>query len=87
MIKVTVELISALDGSKKHLGTAHISNTGEFGRDNPRGNYKVELFTGGKGKRTRLWKSRRVEGFQRKKLLAWDLLYRALNCTVGGRNW
>jgi hypothetical protein len=33
-----------------------------------------------------LWKTGRVEDFPRKRLLGWDLLYRALHATVGDRN-
>jgi hypothetical protein len=81
MIRVTVELVSARTGKTSVLGTAKISNnlTGSPAR----GNYTVKLHD----KAGRLWKESTVHGFPRKRLLTWDLLFRALNATVGIRNF
>ena len=83
MIKVTVELISAIDPSRnRHLGTAFISNDG---KGTPSvADYNVSLSKRGLPKS--VWKSGRVRGFKRLKLGAWDLLYLALRNTVGDRN-
>lgn len=49
-----------------------------------RGNYVVRLSI--KGQPERIWKQGRVINFPRRKLGAYDLLYRALKDTVGERN-
>lgn len=91
MIRVTVELISGNDGHLEHLGTAIIGN--DLSGDRSRGNYDVYLSR--RGRRpgacwwhspSSVWRRGRVEGFPRERLLAWDLLYRALAATVGARN-
>lgn len=84
MILVTVELISARTGKRSTLGTAKICNdvrrtiqtTGVLG------DYTCEF----RDKAGRPWRQARVEKFPRKRLLAWDLLYRALAAVVGSRN-
>lgn len=82
MIRVTVELLPyGMEDHKETLGVAYIANDGT-GTQNV-GNYNVEFMKhGGKG----LYKRTRVEGFPRRRLLAWDLLYRALQKIVGHRN-
>jgi hypothetical protein len=64
------------------LGTATITNDGSGGLHV--GNYNAEFSK--RGAKASTWKSSRVEGFPRKRLGAWDLLYRALRSAVGGRN-
>jgi hypothetical protein len=79
MIRVTVELISAIDKSRNEiLGVCEIANDGT-GTDSV-GNYNVALTQRG-GKK--LWRTGRVVGFHRKKFLAWDLLLLALGFCLG----
>lgn len=82
MIRVTVELVSALSGKVEHLGTAIIANDGQGTQTS--GNYTAVLTR--RGTRDRVWKRGRVIGFPRKRLGGWDLLYRALREIVGERN-
>ncbi len=85
MIKVTMELWPfGEEKYKTHLGTAIIGNdaTGTV----TSGNYNITLSKAGKGMEDAVWKRGRVEGFKRKKKLAWDLLYLALRDIVGDRN-
>jgi hypothetical protein len=83
MIRVTVELLPlGFAMSKKHLGTAHITN---LGTGSPtRGNYKVTLSKSGKP--NSIWREGIVRGFKRKQMTAWDLLYLALKACLGERN-
>lgn len=81
MIKVTVELWPF--GDSKHpelLGEAFITNDGTG--DRTKGNYRAVF----KGRAGQYWKAAWVSDFPRKKLLAWDLLFRALHAIVGNRN-
>jgi len=81
MIRVTVELLpGGCEVRKKTIGTAHISNN--LTGTPTRGNYNFTLYDAG-GK---WWKAGTLSGFPRKKLLVWDLLFRALLATVGDRN-
>lgn len=75
MIKITVELHSAITGEVTRLGEATIYNDGT-GTDR-RGNYGA-LF---KGKRSWL-RGARVEGFPRKSRNVWELIRRALNTAL-----
>ena len=80
MLVVKIELHSAVTGKITTLATGKIVNTG---RGTPtRGDY-VAVFRDANG---RQWKTSTVEDFPRKRLLAWDLLYRALAKVVGARN-
>jgi hypothetical protein len=81
MIRITIELCSAITGKTTTLATGTISN--DCTGTKTRGNYNVHLCD----KAGRPWKEGKVHGFARKQLLAWDLLYRALNSTVGHRNF
>lgn len=83
MIVVTAELHSARTGKITLLGRAKISND-VVGMNIARtlGDYNCH-FTDKAG---RPWKDVRVEKFPRKRLLMWDLLFRALRVAVGGRN-
>jgi hypothetical protein len=81
MLLVTVELISAVDGHREILGQGKISLQ-EWNDSGTIGSYAVDLSRrSGKG----VWKRGVVTGFPRKRLLAWDLLYRALKEVVGDR--
>jgi len=99
MIVIKVELWPFGDSSRaKILGTAKIANTGGTGTQ---GDYNcticdaVELpehsleaykiLFHSKGNK-RIWKECDVDNFPRKRLLVWDLLYRALKKIVGERN-
>lgn len=82
MIRVTIELIPF--GREDHprrqvLASGKIANVGGTDAD---GKYIVELYD----KAGRLWKAGHVNHFPRKRLLAWDLLYRALRSAIGDRN-
>lgn len=83
MIRVTVELIPARNPKAIELmGTAIIANDGEGTPTS--GNYTVTLFQ--RGFPGIVWRRGRVRDFPRKRLLAWDLLYRALKEIVAERN-
>ena len=85
MIKVTMELYPfGQEIGKRHLGTAIIGNdaTGTASI----GNYSITLSKAGNGQEDSILKRGRVEGFKRKRKLAWDLLYLALKDIVGDRN-
>lgn len=84
MIRVTVELVSAIDPSRSRLlGIAEIANDGT-GTDLS-GDYFAS-FSKWAPKHTETWKRGRVVGFDRKGRGAWDLLYLALRSAVGRRN-
>lgn len=88
MIRVTVELVSAIDASRsKILGVAEISNDGETSliTQGEQGAYNARLSKWAP-KLKETWKRGRVEGFDRKSRGPWDLLYLALRACVGGRN-
>lgn len=80
MIRVTVELIPWGVGKPQHLGTAEIFN--DATGTTTRGNYGFRLFSRNK----RLYKEGEVKDFPRKRLLAYDLLYRVLREAMGERN-
>ena len=80
MLIVKIELHSAVTGQVTTIATGTICNTGTGSP--AQGNYRIEL----RDAVGRRWKSGRIEGFPRKRLLAWDLLYRALEKVVGNRN-
>lgn len=84
MIRVTVELISARTGQRSTLGIATICNdvARTVQSSGSLGDYNCQIA----GKNGRAWHSTRVVGFPRKRLLAWDLLYRALDNVIGSRN-
>lgn len=73
MIRITVEIVPYGDESRaKVIGTARIWNTLEG--TSARGTYKAEF----RDKAGRRWKQSDVQGFPRKRLLAWDLLAQML---------
>ncbi len=81
MLRVTIELVPwGIESRAKVIATGTIANTGTGTQTS--GDYRIEL----RDAAGRRWKSGHVEGFPRKRLLAWDLLYRALGKLVGNRN-
>lgn len=83
MLRITIELLPGGNESRaQHKGTCYIAN--DLSGDDVRGNYKVFLSKAGQPKQ--VWKQGRVEGFPRKRLGAFDLLFRALLFTVADRN-
>lgn len=82
MLRVTIELLPYGDETRKrHLGTCEIAN--DASGTPTRGNYHIRFSRRGKPFST--WKETRVEGFPRKRLGAWDLLFLALRNIVGDR--
>lgn len=83
MVRVTVELLRKGDPNNvRLLGVMEITNVG--GTEDA-GDYSVRLSTAGDARRT--WRTGMVRGFPRKRLLGWDLVYRALvACGLGERN-
>jgi hypothetical protein len=79
MLIVKIELHSAVTGQVTTIATGKIINTGSGSPT--QGNYRVEL----QDAAGRKWKSGHIEGFPRKRLIAWDLLYRCLEKLVGKR--
>jgi len=81
MVVIRVEMWPKGDQSKAYLlGQASITNNAEGTLT--RGNYVAQFFD----KAGHLWRGGVVTGFPRKRLLVWDLLYRALKAAVGDRN-
>ncbi len=88
MIRVTVELVSAIHPSRNRvLGVAEIANDGETTllSSGSRGTYRVRLSKWAP-KLGETWKRGRVEDFDRVRRGPWDLLFLALRACVGGRN-
>lgn len=86
MIRVTVELISAINPARSRvLGVAEIAN--DLSSDNLRevGNYKYRL-SKWSPKLRETWKKGRVTGLSRTKRGSWDLLFMVLRDAVGKRN-
>ena len=80
MLIVEIKLHSAVTGEIKTVATGTIVNTGAGTPTS--GDYRVEL----KDALGRRWKTGSIIGFPRKRLLAWDLLYRVLEKLVKKRN-
>lgn len=78
MIKVTVELISAIDGHHEILGEAIIHN--DTTGSKTRGNYRAIFSRRGGLTATRgnVYRNAAVFDFPRQRLNAWHLLHRAL---------
>jgi len=79
MLVIRIELHSAVTGQVTNIATGKIVNTGTG--SSTQGNYRIEL----RDAAGRVWKRGHIEGFPRKRLLAWDLFYRALEKLVGDR--
>jgi hypothetical protein len=81
MLRITIELVpGGNEDRKKVIATGTITNLGTSGPSV--GNYFVDL----RDKAGRLWRHGTIFGFPRRKLLAWDLLCRALTALIGDRN-
>ena len=88
MIRVTVELISAIDPSRsKLLGIAEISNDGQTSdeTDGQFGSYDISLSKWAP-KEKQVWKKGRAENINRRTRGAWDILFVGLRDIVGKRN-
>ena len=81
MLRITIELVPlGMESRAKVIATGTIANTGT---GTPTcGDYRIEL----RDAAGRKWICGHIEGFPRTRLLAWDLLYRALRERVGNRN-
>ncbi|MEK6880319.1 MAG: hypothetical protein AABY22_11955 [Nanoarchaeota archaeon] len=83
MLRVTIELISAVDGHQEVLGVGYIGNDGT---GSPTiGNYNSYFLKKGRSKIKKasdIWRQGRVEKFPRQRLNAWNLLYRALHIAL-----
>lgn len=91
LIKITVELISAIDGHQEILGEGFIYNDASGSRGI--GNYGFKLskrrgFTGHRNVSgvSNVWKSGEVKDFPRLRRNGWDLLFRCLRESIGDRN-
>lgn len=84
MILVTVELISARTGKRSILGQARICNDVKrtAQTDGVLGDYLCSLT----GKKGRVMHGCLIEKFPRKRLHAWNLIYRMLDKMIGSRN-
>ena len=81
MLRITIELVPwGIETRAKVIATGTIANIGTGTPTS--GDYRIEL----RDAAGRKWKSGHIDGFPRKRLLAWDLLYRALKTLVGNRN-
>ena len=81
MIRVTIEMVPYGDESRAkvlHVGVIANSGTGS----QTHGNYWFSLSQRGTRK---VWRKGAVEGFARKRLDAWYLLYRVLQEALGDR--
>lgn len=87
VLRVTVDLVSAITGKTTTLGVAEIANDGGRSRETggERGAYTVRLSKWAP-KLNQTWKTGRVEDFDRKGRGPWDLLYLALKACVHSRN-
>jgi hypothetical protein len=82
MLRITIELVpQGREAAKRTIAVGTITNlgTGSF----TSGDYFVDL----RDAAGRKWKHCTLTGFPRKRLLAWDLLFRALRTLVGRRNF
>lgn len=81
MLRITIELVPwGIESRAKVIATGTIANAGTGTPTS--GDYRIEL----RDAAGRKWKSGSIAGFPRRRLLAWDLLYRALEKLVGNRN-
>lgn len=88
MIRITVELVSAITGKTTLIGVGEIANDGTGSTTT--GNYDVRLLKSPAYAKPQnvggIWRKGRIEKFPRQRLGPWDLLYRALRACVGPRN-
>ena len=91
MIVVKLEMWPGGDESKAvEFGRAYITNqlVTSVQSGGQQGDYQVKLYGGVYGRRDllkRLWKKASVDGFDRVRMGAWDLLYLALKAALRGR--
>ena len=83
MIRVTLELLPFGDSSNpKHLGTIYIAN--DASGTHTDGNYNYRLTR--RGSLTTVFRTGEIKNFPRKRLGAYDLLFRVLRDAIGERN-
>ena len=84
MIKVTVELVSALGAGRNKTWSAKIWNdrTTSVESGGRKGAYEYEIIDAAGS----VWKSGKIHNFPRKQRGVWDLLFRVLLNAVGNRN-
>lgn len=75
MIRITITLHSALDGSQKTLGVMDICNLGES-QNQKRGHYHGRLYR--KGAIGRVQRTGRVSNYPRQSYVVWRLVLRML---------
>jgi len=80
MLVIRIELHSANTGRVTTLATGKITNTGTG--TPAQGNYRFKL----NDANGREWQVGTINRFPRKRLLAWDLLYRCLKSVISERN-
>ena len=81
MLRITIELLpGGCEARKRTLATGTIANVGTGSRS--QGNYFADFLDAA----GHPWKHCTVSGFPRKRLLAWDLLFRVLKTLVSQRN-
>ncbi len=83
MLKITIELISGIDGHQEVLGIGYIGN--DCTGTHTSGNYDTYFLKKGRSKikkESDIWRQGRVEKFPRQRLNAWNLLYRALHIAI-----
>lgn len=86
MVVVKIELWPfGSEDRKRELGRAFIWNTGKG--SSTRGEYKFQLLKKGKEyvMNKNVWKEGEIKDFPRKRLLGYDLLYRALDSVLKDR--
>ena len=81
MIRATVDFVKWGFGEPEEMSVLEIGNDGTGTKALGNYNYKITK----KGSEA-LWKSGRVEGFPRKRLGHWDLIFRCLKDAIGERN-
>lgn len=92
MLRITIDLIPHGDSSRTEtIGCIYIANDGSGDLNTGYYNSVLTLRRAAKRAVTALgakdiWKRARVEGFPRKRLGPYDLLYRILHAAVGSRN-
>ena len=83
MIKITVELLPfGFEENKKTLGIMKIWN--DITGTKTKGNYQFSISKNNEP--NQIWKRGFINGFPRKRLGSWDLLYRCLKIAVYDRN-
>lgn len=79
MIKVTVELVSAISPSRSrvlHIGEIWNLRERTIESKGKRGDYGYRLFQ--RGSKTKVWRSGSIKNFPRQSSGMWELMYRVL---------